>query len=441
MTHGPIGGGVPTRDADSQADGGAVVHETVGVSSTSSAPSTPSPAIVVAICAAEILGLAGYSIVPALLPQFIKAWSLTNSQAGWLAGIISAGYMLAVIPLVSATDRWPARHIYLASAALGTLASFGMALCDSLLPALGFRALAGIATAGMYMPGLRALTHGVEGTIRARIAAWYTSSFTVGASLSFLLGRVGTLLSWRSAFVAVGMLGLAGVSIAWAALPRGDPATDEASRSMLDFRPVLTNRDALVLIAGYAATIWGCVGLRQWIVVFLTFCAGDQAGIPAQASIILIVGALISFLGVPAGLLGNELSIRYGLRTVAALVFLLSALTGGLFGFTAMLPYIAVLGLSMVVGFIVQGNFSNLTSGVLAVAAPRHRGATIGAYSCIGFGAGFLGTLLFGITLDRFGGTSHPAAWITSFGTCGVACVIGAAASLFLRRDLSGRDR
>jgi hypothetical protein len=61
--------------------------------------------------------------------------------------------------------------------------------------------LAGIAMAGMYMPGLRALTHGVEGATRARIAAWYTSSFTIGASLSFLFGRVGTLLDWRSAFV------------------------------------------------------------------------------------------------------------------------------------------------------------------------------------------------------------------------------------------------
>ena len=52
--------------------------------------------------------------------------------------------------------------------------------------------------AGMYMPGLQALTHGVEGATRARIAAWYTSSFTIGASLSFLFGRVGTLLGWRA---------------------------------------------------------------------------------------------------------------------------------------------------------------------------------------------------------------------------------------------------
>jgi predicted MFS family arabinose efflux permease len=286
------------------------------------------------------------------------------------------------------------------------------------------------------MPGLQALTNGVEGTMRARIAAWYTSSFTIGASLSFLFGRFGTLLGWRSAFVVIGMLGAAGVLIAWAALPRADARREQDSRPLLNLRPVFANRDALVLIIGYAAVIWGCVGLRQWIVVFLTVCAGDQAAVPAQAWLILVVGALISFLGVPAGLIGNELSIRYGLRKIATLIFLLSALAGGLFGFTAMLPYVVVLVLSVVAGSIVQGNFSNLTSGVLAVATPQYRGATIGLYSCIGFGAGFLGTLLFGVTLDQFGGTSHVTAWIVSFGTCGLACLAGAAATVFLSRNI-----
>jgi predicted MFS family arabinose efflux permease len=400
--------------------------------SATAAPSTP---VVAAICAAEILGLAGFSIVPALLPQFIEAWSLTNTQAGWLAGIVSAGYMLAVIPLVSLTDRRPARQLYLASNILSALSCFGMALCDSLLPALGFRALAGIAMAGMYMPGLRALTHGVEGATRARIAAWYTSSFTIGASLSFLFGRVGMLLGWRSAFVIAGILDAAAVLIAWAALPRGESGREPEPQPLLDC-PVLANRDVLALMVGYAAAIWGCVGLRQWIVVFLTFCAGEQAADPAQAWIILVVGAVISFLGVPAGLIGNELSIRCGLRTIATLVFLLSAVAGGLFAFTAMLPYIAVLGVSVIAGFIVQGNFSNLTSGVLAVAAPRYRGATVGLYSCVGFGAGFLGTLLFGVTLDQFGGTSQLAAWAVSFGTCGLACLAGAAATILLPRNI-----
>jgi MFS family permease len=73
---------------------------------------------------------------------------------------------------------------------------------------------------------------------------------------------------------------------------------------------------------------------------------------------------------------------------------------------------------------------------VLAVAASRYRGATIGLYSCIGFAAGLLGTLLFGVTLDQFGGTAHRTAWIFSFGTCGLASLAGAAASSGVR---SGR--
>ena len=114
---------------------------------------------------------------------------------------------------------------------------------------------------------------------------------------------------------------------------------------------------------------------------------------------------------------------------------MLSAFAGGLFGFTAMLPYIAVLALSVVAGFIVQGNFSNLTSGVLAVADPRYRGTTIGLYSCIGFGASFLGTLLCSASRSiRFGGTSQLAAWVLSFCACGLACLAAAAATIVLPR-------
>jgi len=63
--------------------------------------------------------------------------------------------------------------------------------------------------------------------------------------------------------------------IAWAALPPGDHRREEQPQ-LPDFRPVLANREVLALTVGYAAAIWGCVGLRQWIVVFLTFFAGNQ---------------------------------------------------------------------------------------------------------------------------------------------------------------------
>src|SRR6516162_2266066 len=112
--------------------------------------------LVASVCAAEILGLAGFSLVPALLPQFIATWSLNNTQAGWLAGMTSGGYMVGVLPLVALTDR----TIFLVCSALSALSSSGIALSDGLPPALVWRGVGGIALAGMYMPGLRALTDG-----------------------------------------------------------------------------------------------------------------------------------------------------------------------------------------------------------------------------------------------------------------------------------------
>src|SRR5258708_11877389 len=93
----------------------------------------PAATSVVAVCAAEILGLAGYSIVPALLPQFMDAWLLSNTQGGWLAGVMFAGYMIAVVPLVAATDLVSARTIFLASGALNVLSLLGVALSTALL--------------------------------------------------------------------------------------------------------------------------------------------------------------------------------------------------------------------------------------------------------------------------------------------------------------------
>jgi hypothetical protein len=45
--------------------------------------------VVAFVCTAEILGLASFSLVPALLPQFIATWSLSNTEAGWLAAVRS----------------------------------------------------------------------------------------------------------------------------------------------------------------------------------------------------------------------------------------------------------------------------------------------------------------------------------------------------------------
>jgi hypothetical protein len=60
----------------------------------------------------------------------------------------------------------------------------------------------------------------------------------------------------------------------------------------------------------------------------------------------------------------------------------------------------------------------------------------VAVYSCTGFAGGFIGTLLFGLSLDWFGGTGRLAAWAVAFGICATACLIGAIATAFLSSGL-----
>jgi hypothetical protein len=88
-----------------------------------------------------------------------------------------------------------------------------------------------------------------------------------------------------------------GPALAWAMLPRS-AIKPEPARTPFPLRAVLQNRDVVILIVAYTTTIWGAVGLRQWVVVFLGFCAGDPARTDWS---MLTTAALINLLGVPAG--------------------------------------------------------------------------------------------------------------------------------------------
>ena len=59
------------------------------------------------------------------------------------------------------------------------------------------------ATAGIYMPGLKVVSDHTEGALQSRFVSFYTASFSIGASLSYLLaGEMDSLAGWRWALAA-----------------------------------------------------------------------------------------------------------------------------------------------------------------------------------------------------------------------------------------------
>ena len=405
------------------------------------------------VCIGQVLALAGYSAVPALLPKFISIWSLSNTQAGWLAGAFYVGYMAAVLPLVALTDRVASRRIYLGAALLNLAYYFMFAAAEGWFPALVIQMVGGVALAGLYMPGLRSIVPAGRSTLpagerspthtkrssggrRARTVAWYTSSFTAGASLSFLFaGQLANHLGWRSAFIGAGACAAAALAIATAAVPRSTRPVISAATRLMDLPAVLRNRQAMAFVISYVAVIWSASGLRNWIVLLLDSSVDGRAAAAAGSWMTLGTATLINLLGVPAALMGNELAIHFGLRRTAGVAFILAAFTAGFFGFAATLPPSVLCALALISAVLLQLNFANLTAGLMAAAEPARVGLTLAFYSFMGFGGSFLGPLVFGWTLDHFGGTRSLVAWGLAYGSCGLAALIGGAVVLLVAHD------
>src|SRR5215471_10368458 len=195
------------------------------------------------MCLAEVLSMQGFGSYAALLPELRAEWGLTYAWAGWVEGAFQAGYLITVPVLVTLTDRVDARRIFTGAALIGALASLGFALmARGMWSACLLRALAGVGLAGTFMPGLRLLSDRIEGAGQSRAVAFYTASFSVGASLSVLAtGILAAHYGWRAAFAVSGGGGVIAAAIAASMPPHAGVARERGV--LLDLRPALRNSD------------------------------------------------------------------------------------------------------------------------------------------------------------------------------------------------------
>src|SRR5918994_600773 len=99
--------------------------------------------------------------------------------------------MLGVVELGTLTDRIQGRKILVSGSALSALGTllFGL-FATGLWSGALFNAIAGVGFAGAYMPGLKALTDRLAPGDSSRAVTFYTSSFSLGVGLSFLVAQL-----------------------------------------------------------------------------------------------------------------------------------------------------------------------------------------------------------------------------------------------------------
>jgi MFS family permease len=151
-----------------------------------------------------------------------------------------------------------------------------------------------------------------------------------------------------------------------------------------------------------------------------------------------LVAAVLTLIGLPASVGGNEISLRIGRRRWIVGIMAASAALACLVGFTAPLPTTVVLGICLLYGITVTGDSAALTSSVVAAADPALRGATMALYSAVGFAGAFTGPLAFGAILDLVG--SHAVrGWGLAFAVLGCGVAVGPV-SLLVDRVIGRRE-
>lgn len=397
--------------------------------------------LVALMCAAQVLVQIGAFFWPALVPEMIVRWQLTNSEAGWITAAFYGAYMLAVPVLVTLTDRYDAKRVYLGGVAAMVLghALFG-SVADGFWSALIARALTGVGWAGTYMTGLKLLADKVDAKMLSRAAAGHAASIGISGALSYVCAdALASAGGWRLAFgVASGSALVALLLIAGAMPPRShEPQAAAGGPALFDFRPVLKNRSAMAYAIAYGLHTLEMSAVRGWGVAFLAYVAASSGASDSVLSPTVTLSAL-GLLGTFASLAGNEMAIYFGRRVLISAAMIGSVSLAGLLAVFGVQSYPFAVALLLAYGVAIWLDSSSLTAGTAGTAEPARRGATLAVHSSLGYMGGFIGPLAIGWVLDLCGG-NMDAAWETAFTVIGAIMLVALITFVAMRpRGLAG---
>lgn len=387
--------------------------------------------LIAVMCIGQLGNLLPHVTLSANLAQHLMpAWGLSAAEGGLMASGYAFGYMLAVPVLTTLTDRIDARLVLLGGSVVSGLATVAFGIfAQGFWSGTIIWSLAGLGFAGAYMPGLKALTDRLPVGDTSRAVTLYTSSFSVGVGLSFLIAQVlADGWGWRTAFYVTG-IGPIAMMVACLLIERRSPAPRVGR--LLNFAPVFANREALGYIFGYGAHCFELYGIRTWLVGFWTYVVAHQ-GAPSWLSPVLM-SFCFAVISMPASILGNEAALKFGRHRAITVVMIASACVALVIGLNATAPAWVLALLLMIYGLTVPADSGALTAGMSAAAVSEHRGATLALHSTVGFGLSAIGAWGTGAALDAAGGPQSARGWLLAFIVLAAGIALGPLALLWAR--------
>ncbi len=336
------------------------------------------------LASAMLLAMTTWFSATAVLPQLRTAWMLTTVQASFLTIAVQAGFVAGALvsAFVNLADVIAARTLMLLGALGAAAVNLLLAGVHSAGPAIGLRFLTGAFLAGVYPPGLKAMSTWFR-VGRGTALGIMVGALTLGAAAPQFLNGIGGA-DWHAVIVATSVLTVLGGLTARYLAADGPFPFPKAIFDPRQAASVMRNRAVRLAALGYFGHQWELYAMWTWIFAFsrAAFTVNGEAN-PARdaafaAFAIIGSGAVGCWVG---GILGD----RWGRTRLTRLAMALSGTCCVLIGPAARLGVAPMIAVAVFWGFWVVADSAQFSSIVTETSEPRYAGTAVTLQLAAGF--------------------------------------------------------
>ncbi len=339
----------------------------------------------------------------AALSVLQREWGMSAAQAGLIASGFQIGYAVSLVVCSSVADRISPKRLHLWSLfAAGVFSLIFALFARGFASALILHTIVGISLGGTYTTGVMIIADQYAARHRGMAVGFFIASTSCGYAFSLAISGVaipvgGTKLS----FLLTCFGPMLGWFLAWVTLRRTAVPAPGRRKEQRFTREVLGNRPAMLLIWGYTCHNWELLGMWSWTPAFLAACLALTGSTEVSAAGYgAYITASFHFVGLLASFSMGTLSDRMDRARILLALAAASMACSFLFGWSAGWPLVLVVGIGLVYAFTALGDSPILSAALTEEVDAAYLGAALGFRSLVGFGAGAVAPVAFGVVLD-----------------------------------------
>jgi len=367
---------------------------------------------------------ANFMVYAACIPILIEKWEMSATQAGSISSAFMIGYAVSLFIFAWLSDYFGAKRLFLLSALLSSASAllFGF-YAHSYMTGLILYGVAACTQGGLYTPAIMLFSERYEPSRRGTAVGYLIASTSVGYALSLVIS--GVCLSWggyRAAFIVTGCLPLLGLVLSYLALRKTTNMIYPRMDGIKVRTILMRNLNARLLMAGYTFHCWELLGMWSWTPAFFTVClavSGDSIGQAAKLGAYLV--ATMHVIGALASASMGRMADYLGRRVVLIQVALIGAGLSFVIGWLSALPVWLLVAFGLIYYFSAIGDSPVLSTALTEAVEPNYLGAVLAVRSLLGFAAGGVSPIVFGIVLDLTNAPdTKPEIWGWAFMVLGI---------------------